>query len=56
VFFDVSQVLQRALDRESQAKESRYFPRTSDKPRNEHHVNTVEYSSELLDDEEATCE
>jgi hypothetical protein len=53
VFFDVSQALQRALDCESQAKESRNFPRTSDKPRNEHHINTVEYSSESLDDEEA---
>jgi hypothetical protein len=52
VFFDVSQVLQRALDCESRAKECRSFPRTSDKPRNERHVNTVEYSSESLDDEE----
>jgi hypothetical protein len=34
IFFDISQVLQRALDCESQAKESRSFPRTSDKPRN----------------------
>jgi hypothetical protein len=53
VFSDVSQVLQRALDCKSRAKESRSFPRTSDKPRNEHHVNTVEYSSESSDDEEA---
>jgi hypothetical protein len=53
IFFDVSQVLQRALDYESWAKESRSFPRTSDKPRNEHHVNMVEYSSESSDDEEA---
>jgi hypothetical protein len=53
VFFDVSQVLQRALDCKSRAKESRSFPRTSDKPRNEHHDNTVEYSSESSDDEEA---
>jgi hypothetical protein len=53
VFFDVSQVLQRALNCESQAKESRSFPRTSDKPRNKHHVNTIEYSSESSDDEEA---
>jgi hypothetical protein len=45
VFFDVSQILQRALDCESRAKESRNFPRSSEKPRNEHHVNTVEYSS-----------
>jgi hypothetical protein len=53
VFSDVSQVLQRALNCESRAKESRSFPRTSDKPRNERHVNTVEYSSESSDDEEA---
>jgi hypothetical protein len=32
---------------------SRIFPRTSNKPRKEHHVNTVEYNSESLDDEEA---
>jgi hypothetical protein len=45
VFFsDVSQVLQRALDCESRAKESRSFTRSSDKPRNERHVNMVEYS------------
>jgi hypothetical protein len=53
VFFNVSQVLQRALDCESRAKESRSFPRTSDKPRNKHHVNTIEYSSDSSDDEEA---
>jgi hypothetical protein len=29
------------------------FTRSSDKPRNECHVNVVEYSSESLDDEEA---
>jgi hypothetical protein len=52
-FFDVSQMLQRALDCESRAKESRGFPRSSDKRRNERHVNMVEYSSELSDDEEA---
>jgi hypothetical protein len=52
-FFYVSQVLQRALDCESRAKESSNFPRTSDKPRNEHHVNTVECSSESSDDKEA---
>jgi hypothetical protein len=45
VFFYVSQVLQRALDCESWAKESRGFPRSSDKPRNKRHVNMVEYSS-----------
>jgi hypothetical protein len=49
---DVSLVLQRALDCESRAKESRSFPRARDKPRNERHVNTVEYSSESSDDEE----
>jgi hypothetical protein len=53
VFSDVSQVLQRTLECESRAKESRGFPRTSDKPRNERHVNMVEYSSESSDDEEA---
>jgi hypothetical protein len=52
-FVDVSQMLQRALDCESRAKESRGFPRSSDKHRNERHVNMVEYSSELSDDEEA---
>jgi hypothetical protein len=51
-FFDVIQVLQWALDYESRAKESRSFPRTRDKPRNERHVNTVDYSSESSDDEE----
>jgi hypothetical protein len=53
IFSDVSQVLQWALDCKSRAKESRSFPRTSDKPRNEHHINTVEYSRESLNDEEA---
>jgi hypothetical protein len=53
VFSDVSQVLQRALDCESQAKESSSFPRASDKPRNECHVNTIEYSSESSDNEDA---
>jgi hypothetical protein len=53
VFSDVSQVLQRALDCESRAKELRNFPRSSEKPRNERHINTVEYSSESSDDEEA---
>jgi hypothetical protein len=51
VIFDVSQILQRALDYESRAKESRGFPRSSEKPRNEHHINMVEYSSESSDDE-----
>jgi hypothetical protein len=53
VFSGVSQVLQRALDCKSQAKESRNFLRTSDKPRSECHINMVEYSSESSDDEEA---
>jgi hypothetical protein len=52
-FSDVSQVLQQALDCESRAKESRNFPRTSDKPSKECHIHTVEYSSESSDDEEA---
>jgi hypothetical protein len=41
------------MDCESRAKESRNSPRSSEKPRNEHHVNMVEYSSESSDDEEA---
>jgi hypothetical protein len=53
VFSDVSEVLQRALDCESGAKEYRNFPRSSEKPMNEHHVNLVEYSSESSDNEEA---
>jgi hypothetical protein len=53
IFSDVSHVLQQALDYESRAKESRSFPRTSYRPRNECHVNMVEYSSDLSDDEEA---
>jgi hypothetical protein len=53
VFSDVSQVLQRALDCESRAKESRSFTRSGDKPRNECPINMVEYASESLDDEEA---
>jgi hypothetical protein len=53
VFSDVSQVLQWALGCETRAKESRSFPKISDKHRNEHHINMVEYSSESLDDEEA---
>jgi hypothetical protein len=32
---------------------SRGFPRSRDKPRNKHHINMVEYSSESSDDEEA---
>jgi hypothetical protein len=53
VFFDVSQVLQWALDYESRDKESKSFPMSNKKPRNERHVNMVEYSSESSDDEEA---
>jgi hypothetical protein len=52
VFFDVSQVLQQTLDYENQAKEYKSFPMTIDKPRNKRHINTVEYSSELSDDED----
>jgi hypothetical protein len=51
VFSDASQILQRDLDCESRAKESRSFPRSSDKPRNERHINKVEYNSESADDE-----
>jgi hypothetical protein len=50
VFSDVSQVL---MDCESQAKESRSFTRSGDKPRNECPINMVEYASESSDDEEA---
>jgi hypothetical protein len=52
-FSDVSQVLQRALDCKSRAKESRGFTRSSDKPRNEGHINMVEYSSVPSNDEKA---
>jgi hypothetical protein len=45
--------LQRALNCESRTKESRNFPRSSEKPKNEYHVNMFEYSSESSDDEEA---
>jgi hypothetical protein len=53
VFSDVSQLLQRALDCENQAEESRIYPRSNYKPTNKRHINMVEYSSESLDDEEA---
>jgi hypothetical protein len=53
VFSDVSQVLRWALDCESQSKVSRSIPRSSEKLRNERHINAVEYSSESSDDEEA---
>jgi hypothetical protein len=52
IFSYVSQILQRALNCESRAKESRSFPRSSDKPRNERRVNMVEYSTKSSDDEE----
>jgi hypothetical protein len=52
VFFDVSQVLQRALDCKSRAKKSRGFPRINEKPRNKRRVNMVEYSSNSSNDEE----
>jgi hypothetical protein len=52
-FSDVSQVLQQDLDCESWAKESRSFPMSNDKPRNERRVNMIEYSSESSGDEEA---
>jgi hypothetical protein len=52
-FSNVSQVLQRALNCESRAKESKGFIRSGDKPRNECHINIIEYSRELSDDEEA---
>jgi hypothetical protein len=50
IFSNVSQVLQWALDCESWAKESWSFHRSSDKPRNERHINTIEYSSESSND------
>jgi hypothetical protein len=52
VFSDASQVLQRTLDCESQAKGHRSFPRGSEKPRSEHHVNTIKHSSKPSNDEE----
>jgi hypothetical protein len=53
IFSNVNQVLQRTLDCETRAKESISFPSSSEKPRNERHVNAVEYISESLDDNEA---
>jgi hypothetical protein len=53
IFSNVSQVLQRALNYESRAKESRSFTRSSDKPRNECPINMIEYANESSDDEEA---
>jgi hypothetical protein len=53
VFSDVNHVLQKALDCESRAKESRSIARSSDKPRNDCPINVVEYGSESSDDDEA---
>jgi hypothetical protein len=53
VFSDVSQFLQRALDCESRAKDTRSFTRSGDNPRKNCPVNMIEYGSESLDDEEA---
>jgi hypothetical protein len=53
VFFDVRQVLQRALDCESRVKESWSVARSGDKPRNDCPMNMVEYGSESSDDDEA---
>jgi hypothetical protein len=53
IFSDASQVLQKALDCESRAKESRSVVRSDDKPRNDCPINIVEYGSESSDDEEA---
>jgi hypothetical protein len=51
-FFDVSQALQKALNCESQAKESRSVARSGDKSRNDCPINMVEYGSESSDDDE----
>jgi hypothetical protein len=53
VFSNVSQVLQKALDYESRAKESSSVARSSDKLRNDCPINMVEYGSESSDDDEA---
>jgi hypothetical protein len=53
VFSDISQVFQKALDCDSQAKESRSVARSSDKPRNDCPINMVKYGSESSDDDEA---
>jgi hypothetical protein len=53
VFSKVSQVLQKALDYESRAKESSSVARSSDKLRNDCPINMVEYGSESSDDDEA---
>jgi hypothetical protein len=53
IFSDISQVLQKAMDCESRAKESRSVARSGDKPRNDCPINKVEYGSESSDDDEA---
>jgi hypothetical protein len=53
IFSDASQVLQKALDCESRAKESRSVARSDDKLRNNCPINIVEYGSESSYDEEA---
>jgi hypothetical protein len=53
VFFDVSLVLQKALDCKSRAKESRSATRSGDKPRIDCPINVVEYGSKSSDDDEA---
>jgi hypothetical protein len=51
VFSDVSQVLQKALDCESRAKESRSLARSGYNPRNDCPFNMIEYGSESSDDD-----
>jgi hypothetical protein len=53
IFSDVSPVLQKAMDCESRAKESRSVARSSDKTRNDCPINKVEYGSESSDEDEA---
>jgi hypothetical protein len=53
IFFDISQVLQKALNCESWAKESRSVVRSGDKPKNDCPINMVEYGSESSDDDKA---
>jgi hypothetical protein len=51
-FLDVSQVLQKALAQESQAKEFKNFQRTEKTNRNDHSgVNIVGYDSQSSEDE-----
>jgi hypothetical protein len=52
-FFEVSQVLQRALDCKNRAKESRGFTRSGNKPRSDRdNVNMLGYDTESSDDED----